>query len=568
MAGPSSTPHERVAATRSWDGPALAALGVVLVVYLCHAGHFWAYTNDDAYITLRYSRFLAMGRGPYFNPGEHVEGYTNPSLMLLMAAFIRVAGPAAAPFAAKLLGVFCGAGAVALAFALTGSLLGRIETLRTTASWWGLVTAGLVAVNPSFALNGTSGLETMLFAVGLALAVHLATNEDREQRWKGSGLAFAATALTRPEGLVLCAACWLPLAVAALGDCARNHDRRRLHTLILNGAIVAFACAAHVAARHHFYDGEWLPNTYYAKEGGFWGVPPLTYIREGLPPALFGFAGLATAAAGYACTRHLWRAALPLALTALCGGLLPLATGTDWMPGSRLLMPYLPLAAASVVTGWALLCARLPAPRRALGVAIAAATVPILWAAQAPLRERLYTFAVTRARGYETGHIALANWLRDEAARPGDTVAMMDIGIVGYTCIDQAILDLTGLTDRFIAKSPGSFVNKQYDPGYVLDRQPRFVVLTITAPNRPSEPVSPESTGTFWTHIEARIYRDVRFQRDYIDHHAAVAEGPDWLRNAARGLGAVRVFEHAYPGRHYLLAVFRHRDTPDVPTGT
>ncbi len=36
----------------------------------------------------------------------------------------------------------------------------------------------------------------------------------------------------------------------------------------------------------------------------------------------------------------------------------------------------------------------------------------------------------------------------------------MDIGIIGYECIDQRILDITGLTDRYIAQSPGEFLDK------------------------------------------------------------------------------------------------------------
>ena len=73
-------------------GNGLLALGLfaLLAVYVVQCAHFWVYVNDDAYITYRYSRFLSMGRGPYFNIGEHVEGYTNFLLMLLLAPIIRI----------------------------------------------------------------------------------------------------------------------------------------------------------------------------------------------------------------------------------------------------------------------------------------------------------------------------------------------------------------------------------------------------------------------------------------------------------------------------------------------
>ena len=99
-----------------------------LVVYIAHCAYLWAYVNDDAYITFRYSRFLWMGRGPYFNLGEHVEGYSNFLLMLLVAPIVGLfGGGAAAPFA-KGLDIACGALALIASLCSSGV---RIE--RTSA---------------------------------------------------------------------------------------------------------------------------------------------------------------------------------------------------------------------------------------------------------------------------------------------------------------------------------------------------------------------------------------------------------------------------------------------------
>jgi hypothetical protein len=110
-----------VRVSRSSVGVA-AALVAVLGVFLSHTLLFWSYVNDGAYITFRYSRFLALGRGPYFNPGEHVEGYTNFLLMALMAPLIALFGHEAAPMVAKAVGVGCAAASLALAFALSRRL--------------------------------------------------------------------------------------------------------------------------------------------------------------------------------------------------------------------------------------------------------------------------------------------------------------------------------------------------------------------------------------------------------------------------------------------------------------
>src|SRR5947207_1976256 len=45
--------------------------------------YFWL--DDDQMISMRYARNLARGHGAVWNPGEFVEGYTNPLWTLIMA---------------------------------------------------------------------------------------------------------------------------------------------------------------------------------------------------------------------------------------------------------------------------------------------------------------------------------------------------------------------------------------------------------------------------------------------------------------------------------------------------
>src|SRR5262245_28802193 len=45
--------------------------------------YFWL--DDDQMISMRYARNLAAGHGLVWNPGEHVEGYTNPLWTVVMA---------------------------------------------------------------------------------------------------------------------------------------------------------------------------------------------------------------------------------------------------------------------------------------------------------------------------------------------------------------------------------------------------------------------------------------------------------------------------------------------------
>jgi len=548
-----------------WLGAILLVAAVAL--FLAQAADLLRYVNDDAYITFRYSRFLATGRGPYFNPGEHVEGYSNLLWMLVMAPVFALGGEGAVPAFAKGLGLLCGAGGLVLSFLLCRRLVEPHERGGAGPGVAGAVAAGLLAVAPSFTVNTVSGLETAFFSALLALGVLLGLRAGEDGRWRGAGLAFAAAALTRPEGPALFGAYAVAQAAVAWsggpGETRSSFREivRRLRLPILDGLIVAFATAAQYAFRWIAYDGEWLPNTYYAKAGGVGSMTSWTYVRQGALPPLLGAVGIAAAIAGWCFGRIRRRAAAPLLAVAVAGALLPLATGPDWMLGWRLIVPVLPLAACAVAMGWAGIAARWVARPRWLAPLLLVALVPLAAWTQSDVRAAFERIVTVRARGYAEGHRALAEWLRGGAARPGDTVALMDIGIVGYLCDDLRVLDITGLTDRHIAKSPGTFLLKQYDPAYLFDKRPEFVVLVFAAKGDPERP--PEGLSLLpWSPEENAIFRSPEFRRWYLRPAGPAKPGEPWIDDLARSLGAERVFHHAYPDRFYLLAAFRRQPTP------
>ena len=62
-----------------------AALAVALVPFALLVWRF-DFVCDDAYITFRYARNFAEGRGLVYNPGERIEGYTNFAWTVMVAA--------------------------------------------------------------------------------------------------------------------------------------------------------------------------------------------------------------------------------------------------------------------------------------------------------------------------------------------------------------------------------------------------------------------------------------------------------------------------------------------------
>jgi arabinofuranosyltransferase len=159
------------------------------------------FVQDDAFISFRYARNLAEGQGLVFNPGEHVEGYTNFLWTLLMAAGLRLHVPIV--FWSQLLGLLCCCASLAITFLLAKRLL--------HSAWWALIAVVVLGLNFSFSVFGTGGLETSLATMTVLLAAYLAQVAlDREQL-RGLDLASyslvaALALLTRLDSAVLLAA--------------------------------------------------------------------------------------------------------------------------------------------------------------------------------------------------------------------------------------------------------------------------------------------------------------------------------------------------------------------------
>ena len=83
------TPHDESRALRS--GSALdnallyGSFAAFSILTFC-------FGSEDAFITLRYAANLDHGLGAVFNPGQHVEGFTSPLHLLIVAGVYLVPG--------------------------------------------------------------------------------------------------------------------------------------------------------------------------------------------------------------------------------------------------------------------------------------------------------------------------------------------------------------------------------------------------------------------------------------------------------------------------------------------
>jgi hypothetical protein len=188
-----------------------------------------------------------------------------------------------------------------------------------------------------------------------------------------------------------------------------------------------------------------------------------------------------------------------------------------------------------------------------------AAILVALWLYPDQLRWTNAEYVALRSRGFETGHRAAAFFIRDHT-EPGDTIALMDIGIVGFENPDRRILDISGLTDRKIAKSKGGFFNKTYDPDYVFDQQPAFLVFLASKDGGRFPPKSVEGFSPF-NSTEAMIVNSPRM-RDYL---RPPPETPptDWADAFARHYGAVAAFQNGDATPFFMLLVFQRQGDKD-----
>ncbi len=267
----------------------LAALAATLVLFILHHFKYW-FLTDDSFISFRYARNLAHGRGLVFNPGfERVEGYTNFLWVLALGALDALG--IAPENAANALSTIFSLGLWALV-AWWGVRRWRSEGSGA----WALVAPLLLAVTRSVAVWGTSGLETRCFEfLVVAATLRLVLEVESEEHGDGTrrplaGVIFGLASLARPDGplLALC-------AFGAAGLHLRSRGKFRAGAWLKRALPFVMLVAAHLVFRLAYYH-EWLPNTYYAKVGGkvwfssgirYFASFALEYGALAWPPLLF-----------------------------------------------------------------------------------------------------------------------------------------------------------------------------------------------------------------------------------------------------------------------------------------
>ncbi len=508
-----------VIAARRQRGLAVAvALAGATILLLVHGPWYFDFYADDALITLRYSQHLADGAGPNWNSEGRVEGYTTFLWMGLHAGLDKIGIDIVE--ASRALGL----AAVVATMLFMARLWQRWSNDDRKAAIANpmVIAAAMMALvlTDGVAFWGFSGMETTAFMALLTLSAVLFLQEQRTVRrpWGGppwSAVAFAATAMTRPEGLVAVAVTAGFLAVQA----GFATDRRQaLRRLAFWSAVFIALYGSYFVWRYTYYD-YLLPNTFYAKvestsalyERGLdylW-----TYgLRYQLIPLLGGMAVL------LANPRLRGDAAYLLLLAGAMLAAVVIEGGEDF-PHGRLIVPILPLIYVAGFAGLATLLRRLSLPSLQ-SAALAAAVLTL--GAMSLFRGSLDLAApIAQERRALQERELLATWL-SENTPPDYTIAAFAVGAIGFYS-DRDVLDLLGLNDVVIAHSDvpnfgtGIAGHEKYNVDYVLDDVRPEIIVTNDAQPGPLTTQAFRALALVPSPVEARnaLLTDPRLWQQY-----------------------------------------------------
>lgn len=446
-------------------------LALAAIVATAAVGWIWfrAYTHiglEDALITYRYARHLAIGDGFVFNTGEHVLGTTTPVLTLALGLIGTIVGPDRIPLASNVLMILAAAGTgVMTCLALETFGFGRAPALLATSA---------LLFNPDMLWMATGGMETPLVLFCMAASLWALGTGRREV----AAVFAALLMLTRIDGVL-----W---AAGVLG-CILWRDRTALRR-----SLVPFAALLAPWLVFAFvYFGSPIPHSVIAKRaiGHEYQLADLSHLREHLawngrffawsfpfaPP--LGYA--AFAAGAFFIFRHVsppetrLLVIFPIAFSsALYFGRAPL--GFDW---------YLaPIGYASMLVGafgvrsLAGRIAHFVRPRRWLTRPAAAAGIGIYFAMLGALGRQEASIRRDDQINEDGLRRVVGEWLRDHTP-PTAVVAMEAVGYQAYYS-NRNVIDLAGLVSPAIVEiRRGSRSNAEGFHRVLRELRPDYLVL-------------------------------------------------------------------------------------------
>lgn len=405
----------------------IVAATLATTAWFLHAEHRiagqWGYSLDDSWIYATYAKNLATGHGFAFNPGDHVAGATGPLYVFILAFLFWVFGGVALP--AKVLGTVCLAG--------SSLLLYRAATRLIPGSRSGPLLAGLLlAMSPVLTWGALSGMEIPVYLLAASLGIHAYVSG----RWTLAVFWWALGVWLRPDGIFL--------ALLGLAACPDRSVKRVARGLTVAGLVIVPYLAFNDAIGHTL-----LPSTVGVKahlEGNLlskeWGVFRQWLEIWGLPFDPHGLSMhaallLPAMAVGVPlCFRRrpalaIYPLGFPFAFGLIGGG------GGQY---GRYIAHVIPFGILLAVIGVDFLLQRARGRARQWAMVVLG-VLCIGWEART-------SYLVGLAHGWNVQNInGMQRFVGEtfhEVLAPGDTIAVNDVGAIGYFS-GCYVVDLVGL---------------------------------------------------------------------------------------------------------------------------
>ncbi len=434
---------------------------IVMGLYVAH------FTVDDSFITYRFSKNLALGNGPVFNPGERVEGFSNPLWMLTLAIFYYLPGDLLVY--SKILGW--------LFYLGTGMLLIRNSERLSLNPYFSLL---LYIASLPIAIWSMSGMETPLYMFLLLYCVYVLVKSKSGLSTTTYLALFTFLLLARPEAVLHCVIFSLVLLL----------QRRISLRQIIYAALIVILL---VALRFWYY-GEILPNTYFAKSYqsiSRWHITIVNYLGS-----YFSFPGLLFALYGLLSIVKYPKGKLYLFWTFIFLQLyFCVKVGGDWMPAWRFIVPVIPLLILISCKTHAYLFSRLGKTHQL--ILIISITSLFVCLNYLSVKKIIFNPEIIpnikslkkTVSNWNPNYEKLASWLNKR--QDVKLVAVGELGYFGHYT-NFHFLDLHGLIDKTIAKSAefkNSVIGKKlpyHETGfsetqigkYILKRSPDLIIIS------------------------------------------------------------------------------------------
>jgi arabinofuranosyltransferase len=489
-----STPHN------PYRKISILLLCIGLVFLLVQTIDYINFTVDDVFISLRIAKNAAAGNGFVYNPGELVEGHSDPLWVAALAlglksGIISSESPMAVLWAAKILSCLFGFLTIAGLYILIRRLF---EASPPAPFYASLAFAALASCGP-FVLWSCGALEMTLvaccyvFAAVIAIPLLRNTTKHESRSLLGIALLFAIASLSRPEPPLFAAVTMLYLFIKS---------GKKLRVIAWCGIPYLLIMGAFLLWRWQTYH-ELVPNTFYAKTGG--GLMASILAVKSSLGALAAMCGSLAVFLPFAFHDNgKIRSVRALLIFFIAAAVLfTIYSGGDWMPGFRF---YIPVAAMMITIGiigirsvFVRMDLEAEIPKRIIRVSL---VVMILAASNMMLMRNLLRSEIG---GMPTGfaglpgqsvgdHVEVAQWLEHYTSGP-ITVALGEAGIIGFLNPNMRLIDMNGLMDKKIAADRKA--GRPFDADYIFNRKPDLIMIYIPKGHIPSPADNPQADYNF-----------------------------------------------------------------------